>query len=161
MDSPKFSFPNPELGCITACRHQLIWISNYIRSLRISANAKQLSWLCPTLLGVIFLSYVLSIQILPEGWNLLRISHLGECVLWENMLLGKGPSLHSGPTFIVCLTLASHLRLSEPPYLLLQDDSLLTASSVLVPGALLTPFPRSLLPSFPNHTPFFKPCLRP
>lgn len=147
------------------------------------------------------------------------------------MLLGKGPSLHSGPTIALCLTLARHLHslnLCIFSYkngilfqlwfcnlkLELQQQSLCheslstthccqihldkwllwfgfipqlqhlqiissltptclsscghsdlstcdTASPFLVSGVLLTPFPKSLLPSSPNHTPFSKPCQNP
>ena len=57
MESPKSSFPNPEISWIAASSHQLVWISDYIRSLHIAATTKQLSWLCPILLVVIFLPY--------------------------------------------------------------------------------------------------------
>ncbi|XP_077915614.1 caveolin-1 isoform X4 [Halichoerus grypus] len=65
MESPKTSFPNPELAWIPddAGSHQLVWISNYIRSLHIAAFAKQLSWLCPTVLLIDFEDVIAE----PEG----------------------------------------------------------------------------------------------
>lgn len=103
----------------------------YIRSLHISVNTKHLSWFC--LLGVIFFFFILCFSFVYVNPSKVlrapRINCLGEHVWWERVLLGKGPSLHSGPTFAVCLTVASHLHPSEPLYLLLWNDNLLPVSS--------------------------------